>query len=280
MNSTENTATIKSHGRRLQAALIAFLVMTPVGVIIMLSSSLREDYLWTTTIYLAVQFTVTVFLLEYFLDYKSIIYLTLIVWAAAFLSELAGVKTGIPFGSYEYTDVLKPLAAGVPLAICAAWFIISVNSFILASIYSEDFRVSNFIYTALLVTAFDIALEPFASAINGFWIWKGEGNTPPVLNYAGWFITALIMSIFISIVIKKSGTRKLIVIKDKSIELPARIRLKIRRIPLIIIAVNILMFSAVNIYYGAGREFWYIQNSVISVLLIILTLMAIIKFRK
>jgi putative membrane protein len=41
-----------------------------------------------------------------------------------FLSELIGVRTGWPFGVYEYTAALRPAVLGVPVVISMAWMVL------------------------------------------------------------------------------------------------------------------------------------------------------------
>ena len=43
------------------------------------------------------------------------------IGAAAWICEVLGSKTGLPFGAYHYTQVLQPQLSGAPILIPLAW---------------------------------------------------------------------------------------------------------------------------------------------------------------
>ena len=106
-------------------------------------------------------------------------------------AELAGVTWGLPFGSYEYTDRLGPrLLGAVPAVIPLAWFTMSYAS--LHACFLLRLRPALVVLcTGLLLTAWDLALDPAMTADNPAWVWDGGGAYYgiPLMNFVGWFAT-------------------------------------------------------------------------------------------
>jgi putative membrane protein len=108
---------------------------------------------------------------------------------ALFGVEYAGATTGIPFGSYSYTDVLGARVAGVPIAMALAWYVTVVSTWRIAQRLvggtggSRTLRVA--LLGAVLTVLLDFALEPMASMVTRYWVW--EGGEVPAMNYAAWF---------------------------------------------------------------------------------------------
>lgn len=106
-----------------------------------------------------------------------------------FAVEFVGVTTGIPFGRYEYTDVLGGLVAGVPVAMAFAWYVTVVSTWRIARHLAGQgaggrlARVA--LLSAVLTVILDLALEPMAAMVTRYWVWEGE-SVPPA-NYAAWF---------------------------------------------------------------------------------------------
>ncbi len=106
-----------------------------------------------------------------------------------FASELIGVHSGVPFGTYRYTTVLGPAVAGVPLAIAFAWVVLI--DFALAA-GRQWWRA------ALLMTAADLVIDPLASGPLHYWQWLQPGSYygVPMVNFAGWLIVCAIILVF------------------------------------------------------------------------------------
>lgn len=112
----------------------------------------------------------------------------LIAGSVGWLAELAGSKTGLPFGPYSYTDVLQPQVAGVPLVMVCAWLVLIgyVKSLEPALKLTAPLRV---LVGAAWMTAIDLAIEPVATGMLGYWRWHAPGIYfgVPASNFAGWF---------------------------------------------------------------------------------------------
>lgn len=119
------------------------------------------------------------------------------------LAEAIGSKTGFPFGAYSYTEVLQPQILGVPLLIPFAWFMMLPPSWAVASaILGKYSRANRFllfpVVSAIAITAWDLFLDPQMVQWN-FWVWENpEGYFGiPWSNYAGWLLTAGVITLII-----------------------------------------------------------------------------------
>lgn len=115
------------------------------------------------------------------------------VAALGFAVEAVGVRFGVPFGSYVYTDALRPQMLGVPLAMGPAWMVLVA----FASDAAGRLRLGTWpasLLAALLTTATDLVIDPLAANRLGYWKWEGEGSYYgiPLSNFVGWFLTALL----------------------------------------------------------------------------------------
>ncbi len=230
--------------------------MTPVGILIMLNTGLREKYLWTTTVFLSLQFVSLLLYLFLKYQYKSVVFVIPLLLISGFALEYFGVKTSFPFGGYVYSETLQPQILNVPIAISLSWVVVVVSSFLIVSSVKTVKSFSLIIYSAILVLAFDFMLEPFASFINSFWIWSSA--SVPVQNYVSWFIVGILFSFFLHKFLKH-GTE----LKDKSDF--------ISYTPLIIYLINVLQFTIINLI----NSYWL--TTVFGFLLISLTIFKINK---
>ena len=113
----------------------------------------------------------------------------------SFAIEYVGVETGVPFGSYRYTDELGVKVGAVPLPIPFAWLIAVPGAIAITHLWNLRgwWRVP---LVALLAVVLDIAIEPFATHIAGYWQWLDGGPyyDVPVANFAAWGATAFVLA--------------------------------------------------------------------------------------
>jgi putative membrane protein len=109
-----------------------------------------------------------------------------------FAAELAGVKTGKPFGQYSYSAKLGPQVGGVPLLAAAAWAMMSRPAWVVAGLVAGPRRAVRIPVAAAALTAWDVFLDP-RMARDGYWSWPEGGRYEgiPASNFAGWFLTGL-----------------------------------------------------------------------------------------
>ena len=209
--------------------------MLPVGLFLMLSGDTWKQYLWTTNIFLALQAVITLIFLLSAGETKSVSITSVIILVLAFIIEYIGVTSGFPFGRYHYTNTLSPAIFGVPLAITLSWFSVSVNSFLIAKFsLFESKNVYIVLLSAFIILGVDLLLEPFASSVNGYWVW--EGSKIPLQNYISWFIAGLLFSYLLN---------RLVIWNRTVFE-----NINFITIPAILISLNILQFAVVNLVSG------------------------------
>jgi putative membrane protein len=114
-------------------------------------------------------------------------------WAVEFL----GSRTGFPFGAYQYSPLLQPQLGGVPLLIPAAWLMMLLPSWAIASrLCSPHRRLIFALVSGLVFTAWDLYLDPQMVA-NGLWAWQQPGAYfgIPLTNYLGWWLAATLITL-------------------------------------------------------------------------------------
>lgn len=121
------------------------------------------------------------------------VFVLIISW----LIEYFGVKSGIVFGEYEYSDTLIPQISKVPIAIGFAWFSTLISSAAIVqqtSVFSSS-KVDAIVKSlaiALFMVFFDFMLEPVAVKLD-YWQW--ESGIIPTQNYITWFIVGFLFSL-------------------------------------------------------------------------------------
>jgi len=103
--------------------------------------------------------------------------------SVGFFVELLGVKTGVIFGAYYYTERLGPRLLEVPLVIGLNWALLvhATHAWL-----SERLRPRTFMAAvgATVMTSFDWVMEPVAIRLR-FWLWQAD--VPPLRNYVAWW---------------------------------------------------------------------------------------------
>lgn len=123
--------------------------------------------------------------------------------AFAYTIETIGVLTGLPYGAFQYGDVLGPKVLGiVPYLLPVTYLPLVIGAVAAAwGPLASWGRAFNILGAALLLTLMDGVLDPGATAL-GFWLWTGGGiyyGVPPG-NYLGWLLSgALAASIALAV---------------------------------------------------------------------------------
>jgi uncharacterized membrane protein len=119
--------------------------------------------------------------------------------------ELIGTTTGVPFGRYQYTELLGyKLFGHVPLLIPPSWFMMLYPALHLASLRLDGWLMRAVVAAAIL-TLWDVALD--AACTTGFmqWQWLQQGSLwgglpavhfygMPLENWLGWLLTGGLIS--------------------------------------------------------------------------------------
>ena len=125
------------------------------------------------------------------------------------LVEVLATRSGVPFGSYEYSDALGPTLLGVPAVIPLAWTMMSYPA-LLAARRVTGRRWGQVLVGAVALAAWDVFLDPQMAA-EGYWRWAPSGPAfagIPLVNFAGWLVTAAVMMALLSVLVPPATARQ------------------------------------------------------------------------
>ncbi|PIQ63229.1 MAG: hypothetical protein COV99_04105 [Bacteroidetes bacterium CG12_big_fil_rev_8_21_14_0_65_60_17] len=122
-----------------------------------------------------------------------------LVYVLSLSSELVGTNTGFPFGEYRYTSLLGTKWFGhVPIVIPLSWYTMVLPAHIITGRLTkwQLSRPVHWLLTGILLTIWDLALDPAMSHLVVYWQWGVEGAYygMPWVNLAGWLFTGIILS--------------------------------------------------------------------------------------
>lgn len=112
--------------------------------------------------------------------------------------EALGIATGVPFGSYQYSDALGPRLSGVPHVVPLAWTWMAWPAWLAAGQLAArpGPRVA---LAGLGLATWDLFLDP-QMVKEGYWQWSRDDALAlagvagvPATNYAGWLAVAVTM---------------------------------------------------------------------------------------
>lgn len=172
-------------GKRHKAALsMGILILFYVSGTIGLNTSYSDWFLAATPLTLLV--SIGILLLNHEDWNLNFGLAALAAMSVGFFIEVAGVATGLVFGSYWYGETLGPKLLDVPLTISLNWLLLVYCTGVItaATAWPKFLKAA---VGALLMTGLDVLIEPVAMR-SDFWHW--EGNVVPFQNYLVWFLTA------------------------------------------------------------------------------------------
>jgi putative membrane protein len=110
--------------------------------------------------------------------------------------ERLGTATGVPFGRYRYTGLLRPELAGVPVVVPLAWWAMAVpaRETAHAVLGAGAPALARLGLGAVALTAWDLFLDPQMTA-EGYWRWSRVGRYRgiPANNFAGWLLCGVVV---------------------------------------------------------------------------------------
>ncbi len=128
------------------------------------------------------------------LDRRAVGWIGVLVAYTYFIEHL-GVRTGWPYGTFEYTISLGPMLGGVPLALPLFFIPLVMNAYLLCLLLLGGRASRGWIRLFVVVptvVAMDVVLDPGAVAV-GFWDFGGGAfYGVPLSNYAGWVLSATV----------------------------------------------------------------------------------------
>jgi uncharacterized membrane protein len=112
----------------------------------------------------------------------------------SYIAEEMGVRTGLIFGPYHYSDQLGLKLSNVPILVPLGWFMMVYPSWVVARalLGGVDLRrlagmVALALFAAMVMTGWDMVMDP-PMAGRGVWVWEQGGDYfgVPLHNYFGW----------------------------------------------------------------------------------------------
>lgn len=127
--------------------------------------------------------------------------------------ENVSIATGFPFGHYVFTERMGPKLWQVPILLGLAYVGMGYLSWTVArAIFRErigelsGWRVAALpALAALVMTAWDLAMDPIWSTVGRLWIWQQGGGYfgVPASNFVGWLVTNyVIYQLFVLVVLR------------------------------------------------------------------------------
>lgn len=140
------------------------------------------------------------------LGQRAALRFVVIAFAVGWVTEQLGSSYGWFFGDYDYTDVLGPTLADVPVVIPLMWFVLCYAAYVIANLIvwqtpsdgGAPLRQSLVmsLLAAMLVTAYDLGADPYMVFVLKAWImvktdgwWFGE----TLQGFVGWALVSFII---------------------------------------------------------------------------------------
>jgi len=180
----------RTAGLRTTYALAAATVLAQIGY--PLTSGTTRDRLTIATVVAFFATSVTHALITRGLRFTII--LLVVTSGGGLLVEAIGVRTGIPFGDYDYADSLGAKALGVPIVVPLAWTMMAYPALLVARRVTRR-PLTGALLAGAALASWDLFLDP-QMVDAGHWTWSASGphlTGIPVSNYLGWFLVATVM---------------------------------------------------------------------------------------
>jgi Carotenoid biosynthesis protein len=132
---------------------------------------------------------------------RRMLVFTALCLGVAGVSEILGLRTGFPFGSYYFTDVMGPKISGLPILLVLAYLGMAYCSWLLSLLivgYRKPIMGFRTVIVPLLagavMLAWDLSMEADWSTVDKAWIWRNGGPWfgVPLTNFLGWYLTVFL----------------------------------------------------------------------------------------
>lgn len=134
----------------------------------------------------------------------------------SYLVEEAGVRTGLIFGRYHYSDDLGFKLGNVPILIPLGWFMMIYPSWVVAqaalrgrSLRGPAGMAALALLSALTMTGWDMVMDP-PMIRGGAWVWHDGGPYfgVPLQNYVGWVLNTFVIYLVFDILDRLTSGRE------------------------------------------------------------------------
>lgn len=125
--------------------------------------------------------------------------------------ENVGIATGIPFGRYEFLDVMGPKFLSVPILLGLAYIGMAYVSWTLARILLGGSQGVHLLklpaLASLIMVAWDVAQDPVWSTFLHAWVWRDGGAWfgVPLSNYLGWYGNVFLICLLFAVYLRRAG---------------------------------------------------------------------------
>ena len=132
---------------------------------------------------------------------RGVVVFTLICLSVAGVSESLSLRTGMPFGSYYFTDVMGPKLFDLPVLLVLAYLGMAYCSWVLSLLITgcrKPMKGIRIVVVPLLASfimlAWDVSMEADWSTVDRAWVWRDGGPFfgVPLSNFFGWYLTAFL----------------------------------------------------------------------------------------
>jgi uncharacterized membrane protein len=145
--------------------------------------------------------------------------LLVLVTLTAIAFEAVGLATGVPYGSYRYSEALGPTLLGVPFLVPLAWLMMAWPSWLLAQRLTRTVRpgrrrAARIGAAAAVFAGWDVVLDP-QMVQAGYWNWAhprpGLPGIPtvPLTNLAGWLLAGLVLMALLDVLVARAGSPRI-----------------------------------------------------------------------
>lgn len=132
---------------------------------------------------------------------KEMVAWFVITWVVSNFFEALSIKTGFPFGYYHY-NLPGPRIFDVPINVMLVYFAMAYVAWTISQIITGQYNrrlqgMQKFILpitAAIVMTMYDVAVDPINSTVKSLWVWHNQGEYfgVPIVNFFGWVLTVYV----------------------------------------------------------------------------------------
>lgn len=155
---------------------------------------MQTSYKWLFLLFTPYSLILSTFLLFYHqtIFNKQFWIFSICIFLLGFGVEVAGVHTGMIFGTYSYGETLGFKIFDVPLVMGLNWLTLVYSVGVILNRMKATLLVKSTIGAALL-TFLDLFIEPIAIHYD-YWAWQTV--SVPIQNYVAWFVISFVFLLF------------------------------------------------------------------------------------
>jgi putative membrane protein len=194
--------------RRVVIALLALLVLGLAGMVLYADGIWPKAAMGLSNLMLVV---VALGHAGYLLGWRRALVFFGMAFCLSWVAESLSIATGLA-GPYHYTAAMGPRLGQVPWVVPLGWSAMIYNSHLIANLMAEGrpfsrhrqgvWLVGLALLTALIMTAWDLTLDPYMVIKGHAWVWEQGGPYfgIPTANYLSWLETGFLIGLALRLV--------------------------------------------------------------------------------